>query len=134
MQGNETSAVRHLSFANIFSSNNQILSIILLTSNSFVSSDVIKKITTFDITTSGAIEVQVGILEGMSRFSVLEKEKLLELKLQLEELGDFWVDIDRVRISFIAKNIQYFENRIDDIMRALNEFENVKPLVYTKFL
>tara|TARA_R110002050_G_scaffold248975_2_gene386793 strand:+ start:1543 stop:1830 length:288 start_codon:yes stop_codon:yes gene_type:complete len=95
---------------------------------------VIKKITTFDITTSGAIEVQVGILEGMSRFSVLEKEKLLELKLQLEELGDFWVDIDRVRISFIAKNIQYFENRIDDIMRALNEFENVKPLVYTKFL
>jgi hypothetical protein len=72
--------------------------------------------------------MQVGVLEGMVRFSCLSHEDLDFLRKKLIS----WDPVleneqNSVDISFLDNIIQIFRERREELLASLEHFENIKP-------
>ncbi len=84
--------------------------------------------THYAISVEGGIQMQVGLLEAMVRFSTLQLNDLADLKAKLSSWDDqLEVESDSIQIEFLDGVIEIFRSHSEDLLTALNPFDNIKP-------
>ena len=72
--------------------------------------------------------MQVGVIEGMHRFSCLTFDDLSDLKQKLAEWDPSLEDPrEIVDLEFLGSVISIFRQHQTELLVALDTFENVKP-------
>ena len=72
--------------------------------------------------------MQVGLMEGMVRFSTLQKEDMCELKAKLVSWDEqLEKESDSINVEFLEGVIEIFRTRSKELLAALDPFDNIKP-------